>query len=186
MGLHKTSGTGDSGSSPAYMDRKTAAAYDRYRETIVERDNTSALHQAFDLIKGGRPTTEILSETIRAHAPYTHVPYHQRIDSGIVRFVNNDHCLLSSRATLGLQNMVSEEMRHLPLSQTAWYVPTGLDIWNQLKGRMPGHYSRRTYDPEKYPDGPAPPAAHWDDQEPADYDGSLEEGLNDWLTLVQY
>ncbi|MDE2894785.1 MAG: hypothetical protein OXN87_05225 [Chloroflexota bacterium] len=186
MGLHKTSGTGDSGSSPAYMDRQTAAAYDRYRETIVERDNTSALHQAFDLIKEGRPTTEILSETIRAHAPYTHVPYHQRIDSGIVRFVNNDHCLLSSRATLGLQNMVSEEMRHLPLSQTAWYVPTGLDIWNQLKGRMPGHYSRRTYDPEKYPDGPAPPAAHWDDQEPADYDGSLEEGLNDWLTLVQY
>lgn len=186
MSLHKTSGTGDSGSSPAYMDRKTATAYDRYRETIVERDNTSALHQALDLVKDGRPTTEILSETIRAHAPYTHVPYHQRIDEGIVRFVNNDHCLLSSRATLNLQNYVSEELRHLPLTQTAWYVPTGLDIWNQLKGRMPGHYSRRTYDPEQYPEGPAPPAAHWDDQEPTRWDGSLEEGLNTWLTMVQY
>ena len=109
----------------------------------------------------GARTTEILSETIRAHAPYTHVPYHQRIDAGIVRFVNNDHCLGSSRATLHLQNLVSEDLRRLPLTQTVWYVPTGLDIWNQLLGRMPGHYSRRTYDPAKYPDGPMPLMAHW-------------------------
>ena len=167
------------------MDRETVAAYDHYRETILERDNRKSLQLAFDLMKSGRPTTEIVSETVRAHAPYTHVPYHQRIDAGIVRFVNNDHCLLSSRATLHLQNYVSEELRLLPLTQTAWYVPTGLDIWNQLLGRMPGHYSRRTYDPARYPDGPAPPTAHWDDQEPAHWDDTLEEGLNHWLTLVQ-
>jgi len=34
-------------------------------------------------------------ETVRIHAPYTHVPYHQRLDDGVVKFVNNDHCLLS-------------------------------------------------------------------------------------------
>ena len=31
--------------------------------------------------------------------PYTHVPFHQRLDDGLVKFVNNDHCLLSARAT---------------------------------------------------------------------------------------
>ena len=169
----------------ASIDRETAAIYDRYRETVLERDNERATAIAFDLIKRGRGTTEIVSETIRAHAPYTHVPYHQRIDAGIVRFVNNDHCLLSSRATLHLQNLVAEELRRLPLTQTVWYVPTGLDIWNQLLGRMPGHYSRRTYDPQKYPDGPAPPVAHWAEQEPAEWKGTFEEGLNEWLTLVQ-
>ena len=169
----------------ATMDRETAGIYDKYRELIVERDNRASLQVAFDLMKRGRPTTEIVSETVRAHAPFTHVPYHQRIDAGIVRFVNNDHCLLSSRATLSLQNFVPEELRLLPLTQTAWYVPTGLDIWNQLLGKMPGHYSRRTYDPANYPDGPAPPTAHWDDQEPIRWDGSFQEGLNAWLTLVQ-
>ena len=167
------------------VDRETARIYDEYRDTIVERDNKKSLGIAFDLIKRGRPTPEILSETIRAHAPYTHVPYHQRIDQGVVRFVNNDHCLLSSRATLHLQNMMPEELHHLPLTQTAWYVPTGLDIWNQLLGRMPGHYSRRTYDPANYPDGPAPPQVHWPQQEPRALDCSFEEGLNYWLTLVQ-
>ena len=141
----------------AAMDRETTALYDHYRETILERDNKQATALAFDLMQRGRGTTEILSETIRAHAPYTHVPYHQRIDAGVVRFVNNDHCLLSSRATLHLQNLVPEELRRLPLTQTVWYVPTGLDIWNQLLGKMPGHYSRRTYDPARYPDGPRPP-----------------------------
>ena len=169
----------------ATMDRETAAIYDRYRETVVGRDNGAATEIAFDLMKRGRGSTEILSETIRAHAPYTHVPYHQRIDAGVVRFVNNDHCLLSSRATLHLQNLVAEDLRRLPLTQTVWYVPTGLDIWNQLLGKMPGHYSRRTYDPAKYPDGPAPPVAHWAQQQPAQWGGSFEEGLNEWLTLVQ-
>ena len=169
----------------ASIDRETAAIYDRYRDTVLSRDNQAATEIAFDLMKRGRGTTEILSETIRAHAPYTHVPYHQRIDAGIVRFVNNDHCLGSSRATLHLQNLVSEDLRRLPLTQTVWYVPTGLDIWNQLQGRMPGHYSRRTYDPAKYPDGPMPLMAHWAQPEPEPWTGSYEEGLNEWLTRVQ-
>ena len=31
---------------------------------------------------------------------------------------------------------------YLPMAQTVWYVPTGLDIWNQLLGKAPGHYVR--------------------------------------------
>ena len=33
----------------------------------------------------------MLREAIRIHGPYTHVPYHERIDKGFVNFVNNDH-----------------------------------------------------------------------------------------------
>ena len=46
--------------------------------------------------------TEIVAEAVRIHAPYTHVPYHERIDDGYVNFVNNDHCLLSARAATQL------------------------------------------------------------------------------------
>jgi len=70
------------------------------------------------------------------------------------------------------------------MMQTIWYLPTGLDIWNQLLGKAPGHYTRMyQLDVSKTP--PAP-VAHWPDQEPAATEGSLDERLNQWLTLVQY
>src|SRR5207248_11516616 len=63
--------------------------------------------------------------------PYTtlfrSVPYHQRIDEGFVRFVNNDHCLLSARTSLRLPKLLPAALEYLPLAQTVWYVPTGLD-----------------------------------------------------------
>jgi len=65
------------------------------------------------------------------HGPYTHVPYHERIDNGFVNFVNNDHCLLSARATLHLSQWLPPTAAGLPMAQTIWYIPTGLDIWNQ-------------------------------------------------------
>ena len=93
-------------------------------------------------MKSGRPLPEMLREAVRIHAPYTHVPYHERIDDGYVNFVNNDHCLLSARAALHLSKMVPSAAAGLPLAQTIWYIPTGLDIWNQKIGKAPGHYSR--------------------------------------------
>ena len=80
---------------------------------------------------------------MRIHAPYTHVPYHQRIDDGFVRFVNNDHCLLSARTSLRLP-VAPGRLDFLPVAQTLWYVPTGLDPWNQLLGKAPGHYGARS------------------------------------------
>ena len=38
--------------------------------------------------------------------------------------------------------LLRPELAYLPLAQTIWYVPTGLDPWNQLLGKMPGHYVR--------------------------------------------
>ena len=73
------------------------AEYARLEERIIARDQKGASDVLYRLMKQGRPVTEITRETVRIHAPYTHVPYHQRLDDGVVKFVNNDHCLLSER-----------------------------------------------------------------------------------------
>jgi hypothetical protein len=158
--------------------------YAKLEERILARDQVGASAVFYDLVRFGRPATEILRETVRVHAPYTHVPYHQRIDDGFVRFVNNDHCLLSARASLRLPGYLPEPLAYLPAAQTIWYVPTGLDPWNQLLGKATGHYGGRGQ--KRDPNAPtAPPERHWPDQEPVTLDGPFEERLNHWLTLVQ-
>src|SRR5881409_4138452 len=160
-----------------------ASDYARLEERIVARDQKGASDVLYELFKQHRPAIEILRETVRIHAPFTHVPYHQRLDDGIVKFVNNDHCLLSERVGLPLASMIRPELRWLPLAQTVWYMPTGLDPWNQLIGKAPGHYTR-LYD-IKVNTTPPMPEAHWPDQEPLLIEGTLRERLNHWLTLVQ-
>src|SRR5947209_17713805 len=87
-------------------ERGFAAEYARLEERILARDQIAASQVLYGLLKQGRPVSEIVGETVRIHAPYTHVPYHQRLDDGVVRFVNNDHCLLSERVGLPLASMV--------------------------------------------------------------------------------
>ncbi len=163
---------------PVERDR----AYARLEERVLARDQVGASEIFYDLVKQGRPVPELVRETVRIHAPYTHVPFHQRNDSGDIRFVNNDHCLLSMRAALQLQRLVSEEAAFLPMAQTIWYIPSGLDPWNQLLGKAPGHYAK-IYE-LKPGEAPAPPTAHWPDGAPLVQDGSLQERLDHWLTLV--
>ena len=158
--------------------------YGKLEERIMARDQVGASTIFYDLVRAGRPRTEIIQEAVRIHAPYTHVPYHQRIDNGFVRFVNNDHCLLSARTSIRLPAFLSPTLGYLPLAQTIWYIPTGLDPWNQLLGRMPGHYGGRGQ--KRDPNKPvAPPERHWPDQEPLALDGPFTDRLNHWLTLVQ-
>ena len=169
--------------APVASQHKPTIEYARLEERILARDQLGASDVLYGLLKQGRPVTEIVSETVRIHAPYTHVPYHQRLDDGIVRFVNNDHCLLSERVGLPLMSMIRPELRLLPMAQTVWYMPTGLDPWNQLLGKAPGHYTR-LYEIE-VSQAPPPPERHWPDQEPERLDGPVNERLNHWLTLVQ-
>jgi hypothetical protein len=161
----------------------TTAEYARLEERILARDQLGASQALYALLKQGRPITEITAETVRIHAPYTHVPYHQRLDDGVVKFVNNDHCLLSERVGLPLSARVRPALRALPMAQTVWYMPTGLDPWNQLLGKAPGHYTR-LYDISVHQEPPAP-QMHWPDQAPEHVEGTLAERLNHWLTLVQ-
>src|SRR5262249_18955968 len=98
-----------------------SAAYAQLEEKILEPDPLGTSQTSYDLVRAGRPLPELLGQIVRIHAPYTHVPYHQRLDDGIVRFVNNDHCLLSSRASADLMKMIRPELAWLPLAQTIWY-----------------------------------------------------------------
>jgi hypothetical protein len=155
--------------------------YAALEERILDRDQKGASEIYYRLVKDGRPLTEMVREAVRIHAPYTHVPYHERIDDGYVNFVNNDHCLLSARTTLHLSKMLPGAASGLPMAQTIWYIPTGLDIWNQKIGKAPGHYSRGL----QVPDGPPPaPVVHWPDQEPLVLEGPLKARLGQWMTLV--
>jgi hypothetical protein len=170
-------------STASHTHRDMRDSYARLEEKILERDQLAASHIFYDLVRAGRPLPELLREIVRIHAPYTHVPYHQRLDDGVVRFVNNDHCLLSSRASLDLMKLVRPDLASLPLAQTIWYLPTGLDPWNQLIGKMPGHYVR-LYE-ITFEGTPPLPEVHWADQEPLRIEGTFPEKLNAWLTLVQ-
>src|SRR5438477_40797 len=147
----------------------TATDYARLEERILARDQVGASTVLYGLMKDKRPVSEIVAQTVRIHAPYTHVPYHQRLDDGMVKFVNNDHCLLSERVALPLMSLLPSQLRYLPLAQSVWYMPTGLDPWNQLLGKAPGHYTR-LYE-IKVDQTPPKPEAHWPDQEPVRLDG---------------
>src|SRR5690349_17246259 len=160
--------------------RPADSRYAALEERVLARDQKGASEVYYGLVREGRPITEMLREAVRIHAPYTHVPYHERMDDGYVNFVNNDHCLLSARATLYLSKMVPSAAAGLPLAQTIWYIPTGLDIWNQKIGKAPGHYSRGM----KVEGTPPAPVVHWPDQEPLALGGPLKERLGQWMTLV--
>lgn len=161
--------------------RDATALYQRLEERILARDQVGASDTYYELLRAGRPLNEIMAEGVRIHAPYTHVPYHERIDDGFPNFVNNDHCLLSARASVNLTRMLPASLASLPMAQTIWYIPTGLDIWNQKIGKAPGHYTRGF---KGEISNPPAPVAYWPDQEPLRLGGPLRERLAEWLTLV--
>jgi hypothetical protein len=163
--------------------QEAARLYQELEDRMLARDQEGGSRVYYELLRRGRPLPEIMAEAVRIHAPYTHVPYHQRIDDGFPNFVNNDHCLLSARAAVNLQKMLPEKLAGLPLAQTIWYIPSGLDIWNQKILKAPGHYATRGY---KMPNAEPPkPVVYWPDQEPLRETGPLGERLNNWLTLVE-
>jgi hypothetical protein len=159
-----------------------ARLYSKLEERIMARDQVGASDVFYELVRAGRSLNEIIAEGVRIHAPYTHVPYHERIDDGYPNFVNNDHCLLSARATLHLTRLLPTELAMLPMAQTIWYIPTGLDIWNQKINKAPGHYTRGFTGKI---DNPPAPTVYWPDQEPLRSSGPLKDRLGDWLTMVQ-
>lgn len=157
--------------------------YDRLEERILARDQVGASAVYYELVRAGRPLNEIVAEGVRIHAPYTHVPYHERMDDGYPNFVNNDHCLLSARATINLAKMLPGHLAMAPMAQTIWYIPSGLDIWNQKINKAPGHYTRMRGNLGTV-DKPPAPVAPWPDQEPLRESGPINERLNTWMTLV--
>lgn len=163
------------------MSDQPQSLYAKMEERMMMRDQKGSSQVFYDLVKAGRPLTEIIAEGVRIHAPYTHVPYHERIDDGYPNFVNNDHCLLSARAAINLTKLMPKGMEMLPVAQTMWYIPTGLDIWNQKLNKAPGHYTRGM---PMQPENPPMPVRYWADQEPTLSNAPLQEQLGNWMTQV--
>jgi hypothetical protein len=113
-----------------------------------------------------------------------------RQPNGDMRGVNYDHTILGWRGAIALlPRMRNARQAVLPTVQAMWYVPQGLNIWEQIICEFPGHYARDAEKcNQKFPgpepqinrfDGPAwqPPKIYFEDHDPI-YGGSLEERLD--------
>jgi hypothetical protein len=132
--------------------------------------------------KEGRPIGEALSVVMEAEAPYIQVPNHVNVKNGDIALTNNDHTILGLRTSAQIMGYLPAEYRLLPLLQSVWYIPAGLDIWNQLLFQYPGRYALM-----KGVDVPKPahgPTVWMDDVEPAAAEGRLEDRLHQYLVTA--
>src|SRR5215813_12531565 len=149
----------------------------RLTEAILERDQprtTGLFHQM--VRHEGHSLGDALDVVTRAEAPFVQVPSHINVRDGQITLINNDHTILGLRAALSLTPFLPESHRLLPLLQGVWYIPAGLDIWNQLLGKYPGRYATMkglSVPPPSY--GPVV----WNQEQPPIFqEGPLEEQLH--------
>ena len=116
--------------------------FDQLTEAILERDQPRTTDLFFRMVtREGRSLGEALGVVTAAEAPFVQVPSHIDVRDGQITLINNDHTILGLRTSVSLMPYLPEPYRLLPLLQSVWYVPAGLDIWNQLRGRYPGRYA---------------------------------------------
>jgi hypothetical protein len=150
---------------------------DALTDAILTRDQyrTTDLFQRM-VTREGRSVGEALGVVTKAEAPFVQVPSHVNVRDGQITLVNNDHTILGLRTSVSLMPYMPEAYRLLPLLQSVWYIPAGLDIWNQLLGRYPGRYATMkgmTVPPPSYG-----PVVWQREQEPITEEGPLEERLH--------
>ena len=112
------------------------------------------------------------------------MPYHQRIDRGFFRFVNNDHCSSIVRAGLRLPDFVAHELDTSPWPRPSGTCPRPSTPGTSSSGTPPaitgaarGRAARRR--PFRSPPRTGPTRSRFD------LDGPFEDRLGHWLTLVQ-
>src|SRR5262249_28179236 len=113
-----------------------------FTEAILERDQPRTADLFFRMVaRDGRAVGDALAVVAAAEAPFVQVPSHINVRDGQITLVNNDHTILGLRTSASLAPYLPERYRLLPLLQSIWYIPAGLDIWNQLLGKYPGRYA---------------------------------------------
>src|SRR5438309_619383 len=117
-------------------------SFDLLTDAILERDQPRTADLFFRMVaRNGRSMSDALSVVTAAEAPFVQVPSHINVRDGQITLVNNDHTILGLRTSMSLVPYVPQEYRLLPMLQSVWYIPAGLDIWNQLLGKYPGRYA---------------------------------------------
>ena len=160
---------------------RTEISQDKYfgplTEAILERDQPKTTDLFFRMVaKDGRSIGDALAVVTAAEAPFVQVPSHINVKDGQVSLINNDHTILGLRASACLTPYLPEKYRLLPLLQSVWYIPAGLDIWNQLLGKYPGRYA--TMKGINVPPPDYGPVVWQEDHEPIREQGSVEERLH--------
>jgi hypothetical protein len=98
-------------------------------DAILERDQPRTTDLFFRMLaKEGRSIGQALDVVTAAEAPFVQVPSHINIKDGQISLINNDHTILGLRASARLMPYLPEKYRLLPLLQSVWYIPAGLDI----------------------------------------------------------
>lgn len=151
--------------------------FDLLTEAILQRDQPRTADLFFGMIaRDGRSVGEALSVVAATEAPFVQVPSHINVRDGQITLINNDHTILGLRASSYLMPFLPEKYRLLPLLQSVWYIPAGLDIWNQLLGKYPGRYA--TMKGINVPPPSYGPVVWQEDQEPIREKGTVEERLH--------
>ncbi len=146
-------------------------------EAILERDQPRTAELFFRMVaREGRKIGDALAVVTAAEAPFVQVPSHINVKDGQISLINNDHTILGLRASSYLMPYLPEKYRLLPLLQSVWYIPAGLDIWNQLAGKYPGRYA--TMKGMSVPPPSYGPVVWQPDHEPIRQDGTVEERLH--------
>ena len=158
-------------------------SYTLLTDAILARDQARTADLFYQMVKrDGRSVSDALGVVTAAEAPFVQVPSHINFRDGHITLVNNDHTILGLRASVNLAPFVPEEYRLLPLLQSVWYIPAGLDIWNQLLGRYPGRYA--TMKGMQVPPPAYGPAVWNPEQEPITPEGTGEEKLPEHLVAT--
>src|SRR5262252_3657142 len=150
--------------------------FDLLTEAILQRDQPRTTDLFFRMTRDGHSVGGALSVVAAAEAPFVQVPSHINVRDGQITLINNDHTILGLRASAYLMPYLPEKYRLLPLLQSVWYIPAGLDIWNQLLGKYPGRYATM-----KGINVPAPsygPVVWQEDEEPIREKGTVQERLH--------
>jgi hypothetical protein len=152
-------------------------AFGALTESILERDQPRTADLFYRMVAHeGRSVGDALSVVAAAEAPFVQVPSHINVRDGQITLINNDHTILGLRASAHLMPFLPEKYRLLPLLQSVWYIPAGLDIWNQLLGRYPGRYA--TMKGINVPPPSYGPVVWQQDREPIREAGTLDERLH--------
>jgi len=150
--------------------------FDKLTEAILERDQPRTSDLFFQMTRDGHSVGDALSVVAAAEAPFVQVPSHINVRDGQITLINNDHTILGLRASAYLMPYLPEKYRLLPLLQSVWYIPAGLDIWNQLLGKYPGRYA--TVKGVVVPPPSYGPVVWQDDHQPIREQGTVQERLH--------
>src|SRR3954454_10946826 len=152
-------------------------AVDKFTDAILRHDQAATADLFFNLVRrDGRSMGDALSVVTEAEAPFVQVPNHIDVRDGQITLINNDHTILGLRTSADLTQYLPEEYRMLGMLQSVWYIPAGLDIWNQLRGKYPGRYA--TMKGMNVPPPSYGPVVWNQDQEPIIEAGTLDQRLH--------